>query len=997
MEEKIHEEYFRLTLEYKQKYGEKVALLMQVGAFFEIYGYKVGDNITDKSNIQTIVQICGGLAIADKKVFYMDGQIVMAGFRDYNLDKYIPYFMDNGYTVVVYVQEPSQTKKGMNRVLHTIYSPGTYMVNDLYVDQSISSISNHILCVWIEKYKPLTKPYGSIKEKMVCGMSVVNILTGQSHMFEYETSFVMTPTTFDEMERWFSIYTPSEVLFIGPMDDHVKQSILNYAGCATTTTHLYNTVMPIDVIHNCAKPVYIRHIISTFYGEDAMDVCSEFTSWPIATQSFCYLMHFIQEHNPNLVKQIAKPLFHNTSSRMILANHTLKQLNIVKDGNHPNVSHASISSFLNRCCTSPGKRLFYSQITNPVCNVSWISKEYNVQSYLCLNPSFIETSRNHLRPLIDLEKISRQILIKKITPSSLYRLNHSVLEIQKLHDTLLQHNVICDYLFEKDSRDEYKHMHCAMEIILNTLHDTLILDECASLNHYKFEHNIIRPNKSIELDKWMKKYHECETSFLNVKQILNGFLSSNQEVEYIRIHETDKHGKSLQITKARGKILRKLLSKENTVLFCISGVIREINANDIKFKSNGGLHETIDFSELTSVLNELSSAQTHIHDLNISLYTNFVDSLSSNMVSQIEYISVCLAKLDVILSKSFVAMKYNYCCPSISTHTSKSFFNAKQMRHCLIEHIQTNEKYVANDISMGCFEDSPKGILLYGTNAVGKTSLIRAIGICIVMAQAGMYVPCDAFVYYPYTSIYTRILGNDNLFKSLSTFAVEMSELRVILNHADEYSLVLGDELCSGTETESALSIFMAGLIHLEKLGSTFMFATHFHEIVRFNELKQLTSVVLKHLTVYYDRHLDCLVYDRILKDGSGDKMYGLEVAKSLHLPKDFIELAYSIRSTYFSVGGSLGDRQTKYNSNKLIGTCELCKETLATETHHIHEQSESNVGGYINGMYKHHPANLVGLCNRCHKLQHNGSDEKITIKRKTTTGYKRLNQVNSS
>jgi len=158
----------------------------------------------------------------------MNGQIVMAGFRDYNLDKYIPYFMDNGYTAVVYIQELSNTKKGMNRVLHTIYSPGTYLANDVYGGLTHQTISNHILCIWLEKYKPLTKSYG--KERMVCGMSVVNIITGQSHIFEYETSFVMSPTTFDEMERWFSIYTPSEVIFIGSMDDTAKQSILNYAG-----------------------------------------------------------------------------------------------------------------------------------------------------------------------------------------------------------------------------------------------------------------------------------------------------------------------------------------------------------------------------------------------------------------------------------------------------------------------------------------------------------------------------------------------------------------------------------------------------------------------------------------------------------------------------------------------------------------------------------------------------------------------------------------------
>jgi len=102
--------------------------------------------------------------------------------------------------------------------------------------------------------------------------------------------------------------------------------------------------------------------------------------------------------------------------------------------------------------------------------------------------------------------------------------------------------------------------------------------------------------------------------------------------------------------------------------------MREIRANDIHFKSNGGLYETIEFPELTTVLNDLSSAQHHIHDTNLSAYTEFIESLSENMVSHIEYISIGIAKLDVITSKTFVAMKYNYCRPSISTECSKSFF-----------------------------------------------------------------------------------------------------------------------------------------------------------------------------------------------------------------------------------------------------------------------------------------------------------------------------------
>ena len=83
------------------------------------------------------------------------------------------------------------------------------------------------------------------------------------------------------------------------------------------------------------------------------------------------------------------------------------------------------------------------------------------------------------------------------------------------------------------------------------------------------------------------------------------------------------------------------------------------------------------------------------------------------------------------------------------------------------------------------------------------------------MAQAGLYVPASSYKFRPYKYIFTRILGNDNLFKGLSTFAVEMSELRTILRLADKNSLVLGDELCSGTESISAVSIFVAGVQNL--------------------------------------------------------------------------------------------------------------------------------------------------------------------------------------
>ena len=282
--------------------------------------------------------------------------------------------------------------------------------------------------------------------------------------------------------------------------------------------------------------------------------------------------------------------------------------------------------------------------------------------------------------------------------------------------------------------------------------------------------------------------------------------------------------------------------------------------------------------------------------------------------------------------------------------------------------------------------------MLYGTNAVGKTSLIRALGISVVMAQAGLYVPCSSFVYKPYYSIFSRILGNDNLFKGLSTFAVEMSELRVILKMADEGSLILGDELCSGTETESALSIFVAGLIKLHEKQSSHIFATHFHEIVHYNEIESLDKLALKHMSVHYDRVRDALVYDRKLKDGPGDKMYGLEVCKSLHLDEEFMDLAYTIRSKYFPETQSpLEQSETKYNAKKVKTTlCELCNKNIGKEIHLLQHQQEANEIGFIQNekgtFHKNHVANLMNVCENCHDEIHNKNLS--LVRKKTTKGY---------
>ena len=259
------------------------------------------------------------------------------------------------------------------------------------------------------------------------------------------------------------------------------------------------------------------------------------------------------------------------------------------------------------------------------------------------------------------------------------------------------------------------------------------------------------------------------------------------------------------------------------------------------------------------------------------------------------------------------------------------------------------------------------------------------------MAQCGFYVPCETFTYSPYHYLFTRIIGNDNIFKGLSTFGVEMSELRVILQHCNEKSLILGDELCSGTEIDSALSIFISSLELMTQRQSSFIFATHFHELQQMNEMKQLKNIQCKHLKVQFDHENQQLYYDRRLHNGQGESIYGLEVCKSLKLPDSFIERCYEIRNNYIkNKNNVLLMKISKYNKEKLKHMCEFCDEEIATETHHLQYQKDANENDYINNSFhKNHSANLACVCDKCHEHIH-GLHLKFE-KRKTINGIYEL------
>ena len=1000
----MYEEYFFLTEKHRKEQGDKTVVLLNCGIFYEIYGYADNAGNIIGSDIVEVCQICDLACTEKSKMKYKNQTLYQAGFRDFVADKFLNMIIDGGYTAVMYIQTDEinvKTKKKI-RKLEAIHSAGTYIP----IETIDYKLNNHLMVLWLEKGNFRQKA-GNKQEAIVYGMSLLNVYNGKTYMYEQMiTETKIQSTTFDELEKNISIFRPSEIVLIHNLPNTSIHVIKQYSGINHGNPTIHEYTFDREDVKNCAKQSYIRHILTNQFGDNTWESCEEFQMYPYAVQSFCFLIHFIQTRNANLIRRIEMPIFQNKSSYMTLANHTLRQLNILLDHEEHGRSYghlSSVGSFLNKCTCVMGRRKFQYLLTHPSHDKVWLQQEYAMMNKMFSEDAYpmIDPLRKQIGKIRDLEKTGKLLLNRKLSPSNVYQLYESVEHVQQINLCLAEMQWLTQYLCDDLC------METQTQQLIEFLTSKLRMDICkTSVNKTTYETNIIQPGVSHFLDKTLeeleireKQLHTIETFF---NKMYNHLAKPKTQTDVIKVIASEKNIVSMQLTKTRTDVLKKG-TKVSPIKLDYN---IEFEWKEVQFLNTNKTNNEISFPFLERICRDITRIKNELNSLINEVFLQVLTELEECYYGHIENISMFVAGLDVLLTKCYLADKYHYSCPTMPTdHTTQSFIEAEGMRHVLIEQLQQDELYVSNDITLG--KDKTNGILLYGTNAVGKSSLIKSIGICVIMAQAGMFVPCSEFYYEPYTAIYSRIIGNDNLFKGLSTYAVEISELRTILQNADANSLVLGDELCSGTETVSALSVVMASLIALHKKQSSFILASHFHELVHYDELKSCENIQLKHMEVYYDKDNDCLVYDRKLKNGSGQRTYGLEVCKSLYFPEDVLTNAYQIRQKYHpEFQGFLSQKQTHYNAKKIKDQCEMCQSTENLEIHHLQEQHKANAKGFIGGQFhKNHPANLVTLCEKCHdEFHHEGSISPIShnspdtqtvgtrtirkiVKRKTTKG----------
>jgi DNA mismatch repair protein MutS len=544
-----------------------------------------------------------------------------------------------------------------------------------------------------------------------------------------------------------------------------------------------------------------------------------------------------------------------------------------------------------------------------------------------------------------------------------------------------------------DEYIQYKHdigvadAGTALLKITNYIAMNLKVHACIS-GSKKIEDNIFVEGVNLELDAVHLSKTDAYAKLNGIKKELEKLIEASdakaktkskkkaeddEDSGLIVIHQTEKLPLNLKLTARRAKLLEDSLKFSNV----------SINASQFSFATASQSGKFIHHPFINQLAIDINIYEAKLVALINEQFKQFIGQLTELFVDEFDCVINYITALDLATTKAYIATKYNYCCPDIDMDADKAFLDVKELRHVLIEHLQTNEIYVPNDVCLGREKD---GIMLFGTNSVGKSSLIKSIGISLVMAQAGLFVPATEFKYKPYKMIMTRILGNDNIFKGLSTFIVEMTELKTILTMATKDSLVLGDEVCSGTESVSAISIFAAALMKLHDIRSTFIFATHFHEVVKLDAIKALDRMMLKHMKVAYNAETDALEYVRVMCDGVGDTNYGLEVCRSLNMPMDFLDVAYDMRKIVAPETKSLLDSDgSRYNAGKIKHKCEMCGD-IADEVHHLKEQHTADSRGFIGTFNKNHKANLMSVCEKCHDKIHN---KKVVKKQRATKGEK--------
>lgn len=653
------------------------------------------------------------------------------------------------------------------------------------------------------------------------GISFCDISTGEFYAYEISS---------EQVQQQIESISPSEIL-IQKKDKDLFTSIINKLNLQIRLTKLEDWIFNFEYSKDLILVNFKTVTLKGFGLEN-------FTVGIIASGA---VLNYLKETQKAALSHITKISAYNPSDYMILDQATRRNLEItysMQEG----AKEGTLIDILDKTVTAMGGRLLKKWISSPLLKKESILKRLESVEDLLNKKKIRENLYDQLKEIGDLERLISKVCTGRANPREVVNLKFSLKKIPAIKKELLGTEV--------QSLNQLGNELNSLDDIVHTIDETLIDSPPLGI----VDGGVIREGYSPELDElrdisingknWISDFQKNEREKLNIPSLK---VSYNRVFGYyINISNTHKD-----------KVPDYYIRKQTLV-------------NSERF--------------ITPELKEFEEKILHAEEKIYELETELFNELRLKVTADTEAIqsnAKLIAMLDCFVSFAQCAEEYNYIKPKLF---EDGHIKIVEGRHPVVERLlPPGEKFTPNDYNLDI--ENNQIILLTGPNMAGKSVYLRQIGLIVLLAQIGSFVPAKEAEISLADRIFTRVGASDNIAAGESTFLVEMQESANILNNATSKSLILLDEVGRGTSTFDGISIAWAITEYIHEnpdVSAKTLFATHYHEL---NEMAAIFPKI-KNYKVEVREIDDKVIFLHKVNPGRADHSYGIQVAQMAGLPK---------------------------------------------------------------------------------------------------------------
>jgi len=556
------------------------------------------------------------------------------------------------------------------------------------------------------------------------------------------------------------------------------------------------------------------------------------------------LLRYVRELQPSGVPHLRPPVVERAGGTMPLDEMTRRNLELTESLRGGTGNDGTLLGVLDRTLTPMGARLLRQWILAPLTDVVAIDARLDAVESFATDAMTRATMRSALDGVRDVERLAAKVAANRITPRELRALGDSAARLPDVEKAATRiHGVAL-----KGALREWD----ACVDLCSDITSMLVDRPPIALG----EDPTIRIGFDADLDELRSLRDGGKDGIARIQSDERARTGINSlKVGYNRVF-----GYYIEVTNTHGHKIPDDYQRRQT----LTGAERYITPALKEYEER-----------ILTAADRIESRERQLFD---SLRERIADS-----VQRLQRTAQVIAELDVLATLGEVAEAEGYVRPKMSSGFDLRIVGG---RHPVVERMMAREKFIPNDVTL---VENARVIILTGPNMAGKSTILRQIGLIVLMAQIGSFVPARSADIGVTDKLFTRVGASDNLVRGQSTFMVEMSETSAILHSATSRSLVLLDEIGRGTSTYDGVSIAWAVTEHIhDKVGCKTVFATHYHELTQLSD--ELPSV--RNFNVRVREVGEEILFLHTLEPGGADRSYGIEVGRLAGLPKPVLKRA---------------------------------------------------------------------------------------------------------